>query len=417
MPIKLNICNNKKTKDKKGRLLALNRWQQVEVSKYSELATYMKTNPYSMANYGSNLTDKGSERHNKNIESFNNVLIYDIDNDRDDKLSIEAAVKLLEAYNISAMILPSKSHLKEKFTDSGKSKGIYDRYRIVIPTKKALKSNDINVYKEFQELTIKALKLDKYIDKQISQNPSTFYYPSPAEAQPTIIKSKNVLNISSLEKQAISNIKEREEKKAAELLRVAELKKDMKQYQEHNHNKGENLTYADTQKIMQLDIRKLINALEKSENYKDGSYEMIKTNAAKYSVISDSVVHDFKSGKTFNNITYLQNKYNTANLNSIAKELEKLTGESYLKVNYERVKEVVENSIKFATSDKTFEEAIKKQFSCNYCKLEKDTITIADRGIKLSDIGMQKQDIVKNLQDNRKKQKEASQNSKPLTMV
>lgn len=89
-----------------------------------------------MANYGSNLTDKGSERHNKNIESFNNVLIYDIDNDRDDKLSIEAAVKLLEAHNISAMILPSKSHLKEKFTDSGKSKGIYDRYRIVIPKKK-----------------------------------------------------------------------------------------------------------------------------------------------------------------------------------------------------------------------------------------------------------------------------------------
>lgn len=409
MPIKLNICNNKTTKDDKGRLLALNKWQQVEVSKYSELAAYMKTNPYSMANYGSNLTDKGSERHNKNIESFNNVLIYDIDNDRDDKLSIEAAVKLLEAHNISAMILPSKSHLKEKFTDSGKSKGIYDRYRIVIPTKEALKSNDINIYKEFQELTSKALKLDKYIDKQISQNPSTFYYPSPLEAQPTIIKSNNVLNISSLEKQAISNIKEREEKKAAELLRVAELKKDIKQYQEHNHKKGENLTYTDTQKIMQLDIRKLINTLEKSENYKDGSYEMIKTSAAKYSIISDNVIHDFKSDKTFNNITYLQNKYNTTNLNSIAKELENLTGESYLKVNYERVKEVVANSIKFATNDKTMEEAIKKQFNCNYCKLEKYTITIADKTIKLEDIQISKADIVKNLQDNRKKQEAAAQ--------
>lgn len=46
MPIKLNIYNNKTTKDDKGRLLALNKWQQVEVSKYNqELAAYMKTNP------------------------------------------------------------------------------------------------------------------------------------------------------------------------------------------------------------------------------------------------------------------------------------------------------------------------------------------------------------------------------------
>lgn len=38
-----------------------------------------------------------------------------------------------------------------------------------------------------------------------------------------------------------------------------------------------------------------------------------------------------------------------------------------------RVKEVVANSIKFATNDKTMEEAIKKQFNCNYCKLKKKT--------------------------------------------
>lgn len=391
MPMKISICKDTNPN-------ALNKWEQVEVTNYTELATYMKQYPYSAAQFESGY------RNSDNANSFNNVLIYDIDNDKDTpQLTINQAKELLEKHNISAMILPSKSNNIDKNGHTA------ERYRIVIPTSTAISINDKDTYREFQKITARALKIDSYVDNKALNDKARFYYKSPLEAQPTIIKSNNVLNISSLENQAISNIKEREEKKAAELLRVAELKKDIKQYQEHNHKKGENLTYADTQKIMQLDIRKLINALEKGEFYKEGSYDMIKTSNAKYSIIDNNVAHDFKNDKTYNSLTYLQYRLNTTNLNNVARELEKITGENYMEVNYPRVKEVVSNARKYSTNDKSFEDSIKNQFNVKYVKLEKDTITIADKTIKLEDIQISKADIVKNLQDNRKKQEEAAQ--------
>lgn len=392
MPMKLSICKDTNPN-------ALNKWEQVEVTNYTELATYMKQYPYSAAQFESGY------RNSDNANSFNNVLIYDIDNDKDTpQLTIKQAEQILKQHNISAMILPSKSNNIDKNGHTA------ERYRIIIPTKQSIDINDKATFREFQQLTARALKIDKYVDNKALNDKARFYYKSPILAEPTVIKSDRVMNIENLQTKAIENISEQRRIREAEQQRAKEIKANLSQYKTVQREQSNNLTYANVEKIMQLDIKQLINHFEKdSKSYQEGSYQMIKTSAAKYSIISDNVVHDFKSDKTFNNITYLQNKYNTTNLNSIAKELENLTGESYLKVNYERVKEVVANSIKFATNDKTMEEAIKKQFNCNYCKLEKDTITIADREIKLSDIGMQKQDIVKNLQDNRKKQEAAAQ--------
>ncbi len=415
MPLNISISDDK-TKDKNGKILALNKWKTVEVNSYIELATLMKTNSYSMVEYGDKLTKKNNQRNNNNIKCFNNVLIYDIDNDIDtSQLSIKEAKELLKSHNISAMILPSKSHQIEKFTDSGKSKGIKDRYRIIIPLNKKLSFTDTDTYKEFQKITTKALKLDEFIDKGISQNPSTFYYQSPIEAVPHIIKSDRVMNIDKLEEKAISNIKAKELKRQQEQQKASEIRANINQYQKATKVSSNNLTYANIDKIMQLDIKQLINYFEKdNKQYKEGSYDMIKTNNAKYSVIDSNVVHDFKNDITYNSLTYLQYKIGTTNLNRLAIELENITGDNFIELNIDRIKEVIQQARDEAINDKSFEEYIKNSFNVRYCKLNKDSIIIANKEILLSDIQHSKQDIVRDLQNNREKNNE--QNKRNVQM-
>lgn len=392
MPMKLSICKDTNPN-------ALSKWEQVEVTNYAQLASYMKQYPYSQAIYDNQY------RNADNANSFNNVLIYDIDNDKDTpQLAINEAKQLLEKHNISAMILPSKSNNIDKNGYTA------ERYRIVIPTNKAITINDKDTYREFQKITARALKIDKYVDNKALNDRARFYYKSPISAEPTVIKSDRVMNIENLQTKAIENIAEQRRIREAEQQRAKEIKANLSQYKTVQREQSNNLTYANVDKIMQLDIRQLINHFEKqSENYKEGSYEMIKTANAKYSIIDNNVAHDFKNDKTYNSLTYLQHKIGTSNINNVARELEKITGESYMEINYPRVKEAVIKARQSATNDKSFEQSLKDYFNVKYTKLNKDSITIADKEIKLSDIKHSKQDIIKDLQSNREAEQQRQQ--------
>lgn len=384
MPMKLSIC-------KDSNINALSKWEQVEVTNYAQLASYMKQYPYSQAIYDNNY------RNADNANSFNNVLIYDIDNDKDTpQLTINEAKQLLEKHNISAMILPSKSHNIDKNGYTA------ERYRIVIPTNKAITINDKDTYREFQKITARALEIDSYVDNKALNDKARFYYKSPISAEPIQVKANRVMNIENLQIKAIENIAEQRRIREAEQQRAKEIKANLSQYKTVQREQSNNLTYANVDKIMQLDIKQLINHFEKdSKSYQEGSYQMIKTPTAKYSIIDNNVAHDFKSDTTHNSLTYLQHKLGTSNINNVARELEKITGESYMEVNYPRVKEVVQQARERGLNDKGFEQTIKEGFNVKYAKLDKDSLHIADKEIKLSDIGMQKQDIIKDLQQNR----------------
>jgi len=384
MPMKLSICKDTNPN-------ALSKWEQVEVTNYAQLASYMKQYPYSQAQF-----DNGY-RNSDNAKSFNNVLIYDIDNDKDTpQLTINQAKQLLEKHNISAMILPSKSHNIDKNGHTA------ERYRIVIPTNKAISINDKDTYREFQKITARALQIDKYVDNKALNDKGRFYYKSPISAEPIQIKANRVMSIDNLQNKAIENIAEQRRIREAEQQRASEIRANLSQYRTVQREASNNLTYANVDKIMQLDIKQLINHFEKqSEQYKEGSYDMIKTANAKYSIIDNNVAHDFKSDTTHNSLTYLQHKLGTSNINNVARELEKITGESYMEINYPRVKEVVQQARERGLNDKGFESVLKEGFNVKYAKLDKDSVHIADKEIKLSDIGMQKQDIIKDLQNNR----------------
>lgn len=399
MPMKLSIC-------KDNNVNALSKWEQVEVTNYAQLASYMKQYPYSQAQF------ENGYRNSDNAKSFNNVLIYDIDNDKDTpQLTINQAKQLLEKHNISAMILPSKSH------NIDKNGHIAERYRIVIPTNKAISINDKDTYREFQKITARALQIDKYVDNKALNDKGRFYYKSPISAEPIQIKANRVMSIDNLQNKAIENIQEQRRIRELEQQKASEIRANLQQYKTATKEPSNNLTYANVDKIMQLDIRQLINHFEKqSENYKEGSYEMIKTANAKYSIIDNNVAHDFKSDTTHNSLTYLQHKLGTSNINNVARELEKITGENYMEVNYPRVKEVVQQARERGLNDKGFEQTIKEGFNVKYAKLDKDSVIIADKEIKLSDIGMQKQDIIKDLQNNRAEYQQQRQQSRGYKM-
>lgn len=410
MPMLLSIC-------KDNNLNALNKWEQVEISNYTQLASYMKQYPYSQA-----IFDKGY-RNSDNVTNFNNVLIYDIDNDKyTEQLTIKEVEQLLKEHNISAMIIPSRSHNKDKKVSSKvqKQAGLEpfeeyhkaERYRIVIPTNKALNTNDIKEFREFQRLTAHALKLDKYLDKQALNDKARFYYKSPIEAEPIIIKSDRVMNIDNLEQRAKENIQEQNRVKAEEEKRVKEIRSNLEQYRTVAATSSNNLTYADTQKMMNIDIKSLINHYEKdAKSYKEGSYDMIKTVSSKFSILEHNVAHDFKNDKTFNSLTYLQHKLGTTTINNVARYLESITGESYMQINYPRVKEVVSRASQKAINDKSLEQYIKQDFDVRYVKFEKDSIHIADKEIKLQELQLTRQELIKDLQRNREQQQKTR---KPL---
>jgi len=373
-------------------------WSVQQVDSYSQLARIMQTQKYASSVFDENY------RKADNANTFNNLIIFDIDNDpKDNQLTMAEAKVLLESKGISAMILPSKSNQIEKFTDSGKSKGIKDRYRIVIPTKTAIKNGtDKQTYIEFMELTAKALGLVSSVDTSALKDKARFYYQSPLNAVPVVIKSDRVMDISNLENKAISNVQVVRAEKEAQRLKMEELRANMKRYRVVKNDTSSNyLNFVDAVEIMDIPINTLIMKFESGVESAESSYQYIKTNDTKYSIIDDKLAHDFKNDITYNSLTYLQMQFETNNLNIIARKLEKVTDESYIKVNVEAVKTAVTDALKTATNDKTFEENIKGYFGCEYCKLESNSIKIADQQIMLHDVGYMKLDIINSLKNNR----------------
>ena len=383
--------------NKSNQKNSLTKWETLEAKSYEELVKSIKKYPYSSAQFD----DK--PRNIDNVQRFNNMLIYDIDNDpKDEKLTIKEAEALLKSKNISAIILPSKSHQIEKFTSSGKSKGVVDRYRILVPLQTAITNLDKETYKEFNQITCKALGLNKYVDTKALSDKARFYYPSPLKAEPTIITSKKIMNISNLEERAIENVKQIHATKKEHELKIQEIKKNINTYTKAPSSSGKYLTYVDAQELIEMPILAIISKFEKIDITQEGSYTYAKSDNTKYSIIDDNVAHDFKNDCTFNSLTYLQMQYKTENLNTIALELEKDTNLSYVKTNFIEIEKAVKDALMSSTNDKTFEKKLKNYFNCKYCKLEKNSITIADKKIALSEINISKKEIIDNLRKNRK---------------
>ncbi|MFC3847569.1 hypothetical protein ACFOPX_03330 [Helicobacter baculiformis] len=170
-------------------------WQEQSVNTLAELAQAIKSSPYSSAVF-----EKGY-RNASNAKSFTNLLIYDIDNDKDSpQLTLKQAQDLLEKHDIESLIMPSKSHQAEK------NGHIADRYRVLIPTTQPLGSLDTDSFLKVNSLVAKTLGLYDFIDKKVVVDRGRAYYKSPESAEPVFAKGKKVLDIEPFKQQVSVNL-------------------------------------------------------------------------------------------------------------------------------------------------------------------------------------------------------------------
>lgn len=105
-------------------------------------------------------TFRDNYRKGSNANSFHNLLIFDIGNELNmPYLSLNDDIKHFNKLNLRALITPSKSHQIRKG-----DKGAVDRFRIITPTQTSLFSLEAVTFRELQNLSIKFLEIESFID-------------------------------------------------------------------------------------------------------------------------------------------------------------------------------------------------------------------------------------------------------------
>lgn len=311
-------------------------WEQVELKGFNSLINVVTSYPYSVANF----TDS---RNQANVKSFNQFLVYDIDNDKDKpNLSIKQAKELINKQDIKALIIPTKSHNIEKNGHTA------ERFRIIIPLKEPLKNTDREIYRETQKIISDRLGLTSYIDTKAAKDTSRFYYPSPKTAvlKAEILTNNNFLNITEDEKLG----KENHLKKMQSIQNKA-IQFNTKYIKDNEYKYStEYLNIIDYQEILsKVDIQKLIPLKEEvKEIYSDSEkYLYYKTDDAKYSIINadnTNLAYDLKTDETYNSVTYLEKKLNTKNLTTINNYLKDNGMGDYSRVNSNAVYKTMEKN-------------------------------------------------------------------------
>ncbi|GAA7501930.1 hypothetical protein ckin127_12670 [Helicobacter pylori] len=171
-------------------------WVNESVKSLDELVRVITNYHYSSAIY------KNNYRNTHNTKGFSNLLIFDIDNDKDKpNISLEETKNLFKKHGIETLIIPSRNHNKEKHGH------IAERFRIIIPTQQPIGQdfNCNNDFSAFNNLCAKALGIYDYIDKKVSVDQSRAYYKSPNDATPIILKGR-IMDLTHLKQQAMSNL-------------------------------------------------------------------------------------------------------------------------------------------------------------------------------------------------------------------
>jgi len=369
-------------------------WKTKEINDSNELETLVKAYPYS------NFTFKDGYRSSNNTAELTS-LILDFDNDNKDYLiSMKETANKLKQKRIKSFLIETKSSGKEK-------RGIVaERFRVIIPITKEIPISRENreEYAKAIENFAEELELLDYLDKGALKDIARMYKQSPKSAKSIAINGNNEIDFNVYLTKAKNQLIEEEKQRQNEL---NSLEKNIDIYIYSDAGDMESftgLTYANLDKILSLDFKSLINYFEGIEKeYKEGSYQMVKTDSAKYSLLKNGeVIHDFKSGKTYNKVNYLYEKLNVKDLMSLARALQDITGERYMKVNEKLVSSAIIEAVNNATNLKEFNEIVKDKCNVKFCKVD-----LKANIVKIADIEVETDTkaILKRINHNRKVKK------------
>ncbi|WP_233758018.1 hypothetical protein [Helicobacter ailurogastricus] len=324
-----------------------------------------------------------SQRSSHNVVGFHNVLFFDIDNAPSAPyLGVKSALELMQKHPISFAIIPTRNHLKQKPKDS--RKGV-ERFRILVPTlappPTALISREngrvkATLYRIFQALIVRALKLETYADSSPLRDIARYYakHETPPKMCPIVVE-KRPMNLEFIYKKALElNGVENDSATTDPAPKVAQ-----KAAHALQPTAGQICT-ADIAKIKRLSIVNLIKTFEKvREFYKEGTYLIVKTQGAKYSVMAhDNLVHDFKSGETYGALKYLMRVFDESNLNNLARKLERRFHEPFLLID-SAFYEVLAGCIAGAKCLVEVEQKLKNHYGVRFVKFTRNGVKVGDR--------------------------------------
>jgi len=373
----------------------LEEWKKERTTTLKDIENIIKNNQYSAATF------ENEYRMNANVESYDNIAIFDIDNDPQNeyKLSLLDCKTILEKNNIQSIIIPTKSHRIEK-----DKKGIADRYRVIVPLSNMIIldiSNDTEtnkkIYKNYMEKISKQCGIYDYCDKAALNDMARYYTKSPINSKTEFIQGTTYFNNFDIYQEATKKTKELEiiEKQKKEKIKIIRDNNNTK----HNFN-NVNLLKINNNNLLDIDIVDLVEIFD-TITEKKGS-EM-RINGNKYSIYDNSIIYHFESQQGFNNLSYLQKHFEKIGYIETIKKIEQTLKVDLLELNVDRVKEVIQKVKLTAINDNTFQDQIKNYFNCEYCKIDfnNSTLTIADQKMTFNEIDFDRTDIVKNIQQNR----------------
>jgi hypothetical protein len=349
-------------------------WRIKELKSKSEIETLCKNYPYS------NFIFQNGYRSSQNTAQMTSIIL-DFDNDdKEHLISMQEVINRLKDKGIKAFAITTKSNLKEK-------NGIVaERFRVIIPITQELEINlnNRNIYARAVKNFVKELGLYDNLDTGALKDIARMYRPSPSDAK-SIVCNGNGIDFTKFMQQAREQL---EKEKQEHLKRIENIASNISSFMyEIDKSNLTGLTYADVNKILSVPFNDLIAYFENIEKeYKEGSYKMVKTDNAKYSLISDDVIYDFKNYKAYNKISYLYNKLGVKDLMSLARRLQNITGESYIKVNEDLVKNAINKALESAKDLFNFNEIIKSECNVKFARLDikNNTLKIADIEIQVN---------------------------------
>jgi len=302
-------------------------------------------------------------------DSSNTLLIYTIENKEEHpQFTLQEAKYHFKNKGIDVILLPN--------TQTQKSS---QSYKVMIPVTQAIEMPmDEDTHKIYHKQILKGLGLERYVDPKDLQEKE--YTPSPPIVEPIIIKADNILNVDIYIKQALEA---RTQEKKIEVLKAT--------LESHTHISNtieeQALTYIDTKAMMQTPISLLVDTFNNHHQ--------------SYTLIDDTLAHDFKNDITYNPLTYLQIQLKTKDKEILAKALEKITGKHYIKINHNAIKRTLAQALLTATDTHALEASISNHFSCKVCTLENDHIQIGSIKVDFSSIDTNKEKIISQLKVNK----------------
>ena len=393
--VDLSICTSKNPNGLGG-------WQHKQPRTFTELASLVKSAPYS------GFTElKDNYRKAENITELGNVAIFDIDNDPDSpQLSLKDAQELLK--DTTFMIVTSKSHQIEKQKPKGGTLPAVDRYRIIVPMNTKL-TNDRDEYRLSMIDIAEKLGLYQYSDPKALKDIARQYYPSPIDAQVIVNNTKKPFDA---QPSLTFGIEEKQRLEAEKLAaREQILNRSSKERNALLKDYADTPLTVDLDAINRLHLPTIYTLMTKQETLLDGSYIMAsgvttgtsqsRPSMTMFEANENWLWHDFKSSENGNVVTFMRE---AAGLNvfEAAQFLEKAgVTPQLIKPNLNYYGKIINKALKTARNDKDFETNVSELTGANFVKLDGNLLQIADKSFKLDELGYEKSDLINKFKSNR----------------